>query len=329
MFVSLIISTIWSIYLGLHLLPLLQLNVPDEFRDRQAVARGWWHLAISQVLVLFLLVCYCRAMLTAPGSVPDTPAWKLGAQEASSDIFVPLTQEVKNSGERRHCKWCLKFKPDRCHHCRVCKMCILRMDHHCPWIYNCVGFRNHKYFFLLLLYAAIDCHLITWTMLESVKNSVDSNTPFVKMFLLLFGETLAAFLGILVTVFFGFHIWLMVKAMTTIEFCEKSMKKTGYNSSVYDHGLLGNMQQVLGDNPLLWLLPCSPPSGKGLFFTKEMETGRGHQKKAHHRSSYGSSKRHSSGRSRRSACAGSTSPPSSGPSAGEATLLLPRGADQC
>lgn len=150
-------------------------------------------------------------------------------------------------------------------------MCILKMDHHCPWIYNCVGFRNHKYFFLLLFYATIDCHMITWTMLESVKDSVGNETPFMTSFLLLFGETLAAFIGTLVTVFFGFHIWLMTKAMTTIEFCEKSLKRTGYDSSVYDHGSLGNIQNVLGDHPLLWLIPAYTPSGRGLDFGQDAE----------------------------------------------------------
>merc|ERR1719460_3246355 len=95
---------------------------------------------------------------------------------------------------------------------------------------------------------------------------VGPHTPFLHMFLVLFGETLACFFGFMVSAFFGFHIWLMLKAMTTIEFCEKSMKRVGYDSNAYDRGCCGNITAVLGDEPLLWFCPCSPPSGDGLNF---------------------------------------------------------------
>mmetsp|Transcript_26541 Transcript_26541/g.61391 ORF Transcript_26541/g.61391 Transcript_26541/m.61391 type:complete len:339 (+) Transcript_26541:2-1018(+) len=224
---------------------------------------------IFNVLTFMLVLCYVWCIVVHPGTIPDRdidPSWEYVPQDGKAAANEAQLLEWKRSGDRRYCKWCAKYKPDRCHHCRVCRLCILKMDHHCPWIYNCVGFRNHKYFFLLLFYSALACHFITWTMLETVLKSVDQATPFSTMFLLLFGEILAAFVGILVTGFFAFHVWLMLSAMTTIEFCEKATGKRARSRSPYSRGVGGNIRAVLGEYPLLWFLPTAPPTGSGLYF---------------------------------------------------------------
>jgi len=58
---------------------------------------------------------------------------------------------------RRLCRRCNAFKPKRAHHCSICKRCIIKMDHHCPWVNNCVGIGNHKYFLLFIFYTCLSC----------------------------------------------------------------------------------------------------------------------------------------------------------------------------
>jgi len=60
----------------------------------------------------------------------------------------------------------------RSHHCKECGRCVDRLDHHCPWIDNCVGLGNQRSFYCfivaLLLTIATFYHVVVLYAFDAV-----------------------------------------------------------------------------------------------------------------------------------------------------------------
>jgi ankyrin repeat protein len=57
----------------------------------------------------------------------------------------------------RLCVTCLLDRGDRYTHCGQCNSCQLDLDHHCPFVNNCVGRGNRRVFVLFCLSASLGC----------------------------------------------------------------------------------------------------------------------------------------------------------------------------
>ncbi|KAL0882078.1 hypothetical protein ABMA27_000651 [Loxostege sticticalis] len=111
----------------------------------------WWpphaslggavHAATFLAFAAATLYYFLQSLLEGPGFVPI--GWKPEKEEDTEFL--------------QFCTVCNGYKAPRSHHCRKCGRCVMKMDHHCPWINCCVGHANHCYFLVFLCSAVVGC----------------------------------------------------------------------------------------------------------------------------------------------------------------------------
>ena len=96
---------------------------------------------------IMFMWCWLYASFTDPGYIENDLERKgLLRQIRQGEIPIGM-QGLKI------CPKCNLPQPFRCYHCEECERCVLRHDHHCGVIGNCVGDKNFKAFILSFFYS--------------------------------------------------------------------------------------------------------------------------------------------------------------------------------
>uniref|UniRef100_V5HVC4 Palmitoyltransferase n=2 Tax=Ixodes ricinus TaxID=34613 RepID=V5HVC4_IXORI len=178
---------------------------------------------------------------------------------------LPVSCRTLN-GMVRYCEKCHLIKPDRAHHCSVCGKCILKMDHHCPWVNNCVSFTNYKHFILFLAYSLIYCLFVAATTLQYFIKFWTNDLEGWGRFHILFLFFVAFMFAISLVSLFGYHIYLVMVNRSTLEAFRPPIFRTGPDKYGFSLGRQANVAEVFGDNKRLWVLPVFTSLGDGVTY---------------------------------------------------------------
>jgi hypothetical protein len=75
-------------------------------------------------------------------------------QDQMNQTIVKLVEKNEFTIDQ-FCSSCIIRKPLRSKHCAECDRCVAKFDHHCPWVDNCIGQNNIKYFIGFLFWTPV------------------------------------------------------------------------------------------------------------------------------------------------------------------------------
>jgi len=185
---------------------------------------SWLTTPICALIAVNILANYFYVCTTPPGFVDS----KLNFGESGwlhakprKTKGVRWTEEYGLTKARiMQCRKCGSQRPERAHHCRICKTCVLRYDHHCPWVNQCVGLNNERYFVLFMVYLVLGSLCFSLLGLREIWNVFDLFAEWphaIPPVAYVLSYVLAVVLCIAVGVTLIWHLLCIARGETTVE----------------------------------------------------------------------------------------------------------------
>ncbi|KAK2823226.1 hypothetical protein Q7C36_019826 [Tachysurus vachellii] len=204
------------------------------------------------ITFLFVLANFTMATFTDAGVLPRATE----DEDKDDGMRASLYKDVEVRGVQFRMKWCAScsfYRPPRCSHCSVCDHCVEDFDHHCPWVNNCIGRRNYRFFFLFLL--SLSVHMVAifsgglLYILDHLEALWELHATVTLSIMSLSGLFFIPVMGLAC-----FHIVLVVAGRTTNE---QVTRKFQGGPNPFTRGCCGNVEFVL----------CSPITAR---YTKKL-----------------------------------------------------------
>lgn len=273
-------KNIWKVLYFLPVMPVYLIIYTVIYTFSHYYAFEEFKFSLNKIFVMLLFyffasmtfICHTFSMLTDPGRVDRNIMKKFGLDEIREDD----QEKEKNP---LFCKKCIMSRPERTHHCSTCKRCVLKMDHHCPWIANCVGYFNQKAFYLFLFYATVG-NLIAciclgmramdpsfYNMILRPKRRINLNAEYLFMeviqsmsdpILIVLGACLSFAMTIAIGALFCYQTYLLLNNLTSIESGKFKRKEDSPYYSKHKILILGSVLNI--QSKLMWFIPIFTPN---------------------------------------------------------------------
>lgn len=143
---------------------------------------------------------------------------------------------------------------------RTVYVMIASLPPQCPWMGRCIGYRNHKLFYMFTFYGfLLALFYVIVTLIVAIRHfsgDMPMDTYITVLDIVILISTFL-FGGCFVGGLFFSHTLLLLQNKTTFERLrpQKSVLDLPPNERLFDIGWRANWAAVMGPNPMMWLVP--------------------------------------------------------------------------